>query len=238
MKTSHKGRLYLIPNVLAPATFAQVLPAQIRDCIEQTDYYLAEDLRTARRFLSELKISRPIESLFFFELNKDTDQETMKAYFKQIPEGRNIGVISEAGCPGIADPGAMAVDYAHRNGMDVYPLVGPSSILLALISSGFNGQAFEFHGYLPIQKSERLKALKELEAQSRKGRKTQIFMETPYRNNQMMQDILDACSGASRLCVAASLTSQEQFIATKSVAEWRNSLPDLHKKPAIFLLQA
>jgi 16S rRNA (cytidine1402-2'-O)-methyltransferase len=237
MKTENKGRLFLMPNVLAPGTSGQVLPPQIKSCIEETDYYFAEEIRTARRFLSELKISRPIESLFFFELNKDTSAETIKSYFAQVPAGKNIGVISEAGCPGIADPGAMAVEYAHKMDMEVCPLVGPSSILLALIASGLNGQSFEFHGYLPIQKAERAKAIRDLESESRKTRKTQIFMETPYRNNQMLEDIMDVCAGPTRLCLAASLTSGAQYIKTKKIIDWRGNLPDLHKKPAIFLLQ-
>ncbi|HXA02835.1 MAG TPA: SAM-dependent methyltransferase [Cytophagaceae bacterium] len=237
MKTENKGRLFLIPNVLAPGTSSQVLPPQIKNCIEETDYYFAEEIRTARRFLSELKISRPIESLFFFEVNKDTSAETIKSYFAQVPSGKNIGVISEAGCPGIADPGAMAVDHAHKIGMEVCPLVGPSSILLALIGSGLNGQSFEFHGYLPIQKAERAKAIRDLESESRKTRKTQIFMETPYRNNQMLEDIMDVCAGPTHLCLAASLTSEAQYIKTRKIIDWRGDLPDLHKKPAIFLLQ-
>ena len=237
MKIENKGRLFLIPNVLAPGTSGKVLPPQIKDCIEETDYYFAEEIRTARRFLSELKISKPIESLFFFEVSKDTSAETIKSYFDQVPAGKNIGVVSEAGCPGIADPGAMAVEYAHKMGMEVYPLVGPSSILLALIASGLNGQSFEFHGYLPIQKAERAKAIKELESESRKKSKTQIFMETPYRNNQMLEDIMDVCAGPTRLCLAASLTSEAQYIKTKKISEWKADLPDLHKKPTIFLLQ-
>jgi 16S rRNA (cytidine1402-2'-O)-methyltransferase len=237
MKTENKGRLYLIPNVLAPGTSSMVLPAQIKNCIEETDYYFAEEIRTARRFLSELKISKPIESLFFFQVSKDTKAEEIKSYFAQVPTGMNIGVISEAGCPGIADPGAMAVEYAHKTGMQVCPLVGPSSILLALIASGLNGQSFEFHGYLPIQKADRLRAIENLESESRKTRKTQIFMETPYRNNQMLEAIMEVCSGPTRLCLAASLTSAEQYIETRKVIDWRGDLPDLHKKPAIFLLQ-
>jgi 16S rRNA (cytidine1402-2'-O)-methyltransferase len=237
MKTENKGRLYLIPNVLAPGTSAQVLPPQIKTCIEETDYYFAEEIRTARRFLSELKISKPIESLFFFQVSKDTKAEEIKSFFAQIPAGKNIGMISEAGCPGIADPGAMAVEYAHKTGMEVYPLVGPSSILLALIASGLNGQSFEFHGYLPIQKGERLSAIRDLESESRKTRKTQIFMETPYRNNQMLEAIMEVCAGPTRLCLAASLTSAEQYIETRKIIDWRGDLPDLHKKPAIFLLQ-
>jgi 16S rRNA (cytidine1402-2'-O)-methyltransferase len=238
MKTENQGRLFLIPNILAPGTSGQVLPPQIKNCIEETDYYFAEEIRTARRFLSGLKISQPIESLFFFEVNKDSSSETIKSYFTQVPAGKNIGVISEAGCPGIADPGARAVEYAHKIGMEVCPLVGPSSILLALIGSGLNGQSFEFHGYLPIQKTERLKAIRELESESRKTGKTQIFMETPYRNNQMLEEILAVCAGSTRLCLAANLTSETQYIKTKKIIDWRGNLPDLHKKPTIFLLQA
>jgi 16S rRNA (cytidine1402-2'-O)-methyltransferase len=237
MKIENQGRLFLIPNVLAPGTSSQVLPPQIKNKIEEVEYYFAEDIRTARRFLSELKISKPIESLFFFELNKDTSTQTLKSYFSAVPSGKNIGVISEAGCPGIADPGAAAVEYAHNIGMEVCPLVGPSSILLALIASGLNGQSFEFHGYLPIQKAERAKAISNLESESRKTRKTQIFMETPYRNNQMLEDIMEVCAGPTKLCLAANLTSDTQYIKTRKIIDWRGDLPDLHKKPTIFLLQ-
>jgi 16S rRNA (cytidine1402-2'-O)-methyltransferase len=233
---SKLGKLYLIPNVLAPGTLGTVLPSSVKEVVENTKYFFAEDVRTARRFLSELKVSSPIESLFFFEVNKDTSSGQIKEYFLQVPEGNDIGVISEAGCPGIADPGALAVKHAHEINMEVIPLVGPSSILLALMASGFNGQAFSFHGYLPIEKEARLSSLRVLEKESKQKGQTQIFIETPYRNNKLIEDILNTCHSDTRFCIAANLTSADAFIKTRRIKDWRGAFPDLHKQPAIFLI--
>jgi 16S rRNA (cytidine1402-2'-O)-methyltransferase len=238
LSMSKLGKLYLIPNVLAPATQGSILPSSIKEAAEQTKYFFAEEIRTARRFLSELKVSAPIESLRFYEVNKDTSAGQIKDYFSQIPEGSNIGVISEAGCPGIADPGALAVKHAHQIGMRVVPLVGPSSILLALMASGLNGQAFAFHGYIPIEKDARLSTIKYLEKESRQKGQTQIFIETPYRNNKLIEDILNTCHSDTRFCIAANLTAYNEFIKTMSIKEWKMVCPDLHKQPAIFLLSA
>jgi 16S rRNA (cytidine1402-2'-O)-methyltransferase len=233
---SKLGKLYLIPNVLAPGTLMRVLPPAVKEAAEQTKYFFAEDIRTARRFLSELKVASPIESLFFYEVNKDTTPGQIKEYFSQVPPGSDIGVISEAGCPGIADPGALAVLYAHQINMEVIPLVGPSSILLALMASGMNGQAFAFHGYLPIEKEPRLSTIKSLERESKQKGQTQIFIETPYRNNKLIEDILNTCHSDTRFCIASNLTAENEFIKTRSIKEWKTSFPDIHKQPAIFLL--
>jgi 16S rRNA (cytidine1402-2'-O)-methyltransferase len=231
-----KGKLYLIPNVLAPGTINAVLPCNIKDIANSIEYYFAEDIRTARRFLSELKLISPIEDLKFFKLNKDTSPQEVKAYFKEVPEGKNIGILSEAGCPCIADPGSWAVSIAHEMGIEVIPIVGPSSILMALMASGFNGQSFVFHGYLPIDKEDRTKAIKSIEKDSRYKDQTQIFMETPYRNNKLLEDLIKTCGPETMLAIAANLTAENQFIRSQKIKWWKSSLPDLDKQPAIFLL--
>lgn len=230
------GILYLIPSLLAEDSYSQAFPAYHKEIILSIDYYFVEELRTARRFLSSYKINKPIEQLHFFELNKDTPKATIVGYFKEIGLDKNIGIISEAGCPGVADPGALAVNYAHIIGMKVKPLVGPSSILLALMASGLSGQSFTFYGYLPIEKSERIKAIKELEEDAKKNNRTQIFMETPYRNNPLFNDLIAQCLPHTQLCIAANIMGSEEFIVTKTMTEWKKSPIDLHKKPTIFLM--
>jgi 16S rRNA (cytidine1402-2'-O)-methyltransferase len=173
-----------------------------------------------------------------FELNKDTSKDTFRKDFDSIPQGVNIGILSEAGCPGVADPGAMAVAHAHKINMEVVPLVGPSSILLALMGSGFNGQSFCFHGYLPIDKNEKIKVIKAMEKDSKIKNQTQLFIETPYRNMKMLEEILPALHPETQFCIAADLTAETQFLKTKKVKDWPQHLPDIHKKPAIFLLQS
>lgn len=227
--------LFLIPTMLAPETADAVLSPQIKEVIRNTEYYFVENIRTARRFISELKVGKVIDQLHFFELNKDTSLAQVKQYFKEIPPQQNIGVISEAGCPGVADPGALAVQVAHQIGMKVVPLVGPSSILLGLMASGFSGQSFVFHGYLPIEKVERSKKIKSLEQEAKKGQ-TQIFMETPFRNNQLLEDLFTNLGGASLLCIACNVTAADEMIQTKSINDWKKQKPDLHKKPTMFLL--
>jgi 16S rRNA (cytidine1402-2'-O)-methyltransferase len=227
--------LYLIPTILAPETSENVLPTQIKNAITQTDYYFVENIRTARRFISDLKTGKIIDNLHFFELTKDTSISDVRKYFDAVPRGQNIGIMSEAGCPGIADPGALAVKVAHQLGVKVMPLVGPSSILLALMASGFSGQSFVFHGYLPIDKIERSKKIKALENESKKEQ-TQIFMETPFRNNSFLEDLLNTCQPTTLLCIACNVTGSDEMIQTKSVADWKNKKPDLHKKPTMFLI--
>lgn len=225
----------MIPVPVAEGTAQEVLPAQIKEIILSTRYYLVENLRTARRFIGSLKTGVVIEELHFFELHKRTKEEELKKYFKEVPESENIGVMSEAGCPGIADPGAIAAAYAHKVGRKVVPLVGPSAIFLAIMASGLSGQSFCFHGYLPIDRSERIKRIKLLEKQSREGQ-TQVFMETPYRNNHMLNDIIANCASDIRLCVAANVTGEDEYIRTMKIFEWKKAIPDLYKKPTVFLL--
>ncbi|PWK26653.1 16S rRNA (cytidine1402-2'-O)-methyltransferase [Arcicella aurantiaca] len=227
--------LYLIPTILAPESSEAVLPNQIKNAITQTDYYFVENIRTARRFISELKLGVVIDNLHFFELTKDTSISDVRKYFDAVPRGQNIGIMSEAGCPGVADPGALAVKVAHQLGVKVLPLVGPSSILLALMASGFSGQSFVFHGYLPIDKIERSKKIKALENESKKEQ-TQIFMETPFRNNSFLEDLLNTCQPTTLLCIACNVTGNDEMIQTKTIADWKNKKPDLHKKPTMFLI--
>jgi len=230
------GSLFLIPTVLAPGTAGQVLAPQVREVIGRLDYFFAENIRTARRFISELNTGRPIDTLTFYELHKDTPPADTSAQLQRLREGHDAGVLSEAGCPGVADPGAVAVRLAHRLGARVVPLVGPSSILLALMGSGFSGQSFAFHGYLPIDQAERAKAVRALEREAAQRDQTQIFMETPYRNNQLLAELLRTCGSRTPLCIASQLTAPDQFIRTLTVQEWQQQLPDLHKKPTVFLL--
>ena len=229
--------LYLIPTTMAPNTAHQVLAPQILEVVKNTNYYFVENIRTARRCISELKLGKIIDELVFFELDKDTTVDKVRSYFKQIPADASIGVMSEAGCPGVADPGAVAVQIAHEMGIRVCPLVGPSSILLGLMASGFSGQSFIFHGYLPIDKIERQKSLKNLEKSAQKLQ-TQIFMETPFRNNQFLEDILQTCQGNIKLCIASNVSAGDEFIQTKTISEWKKQKPDLHKKPTMFLMSA
>lgn len=231
-----KGKLFLIPNLLAPGSISSVLPCNIKETVDQIEYFFTEDLRTGRRFLSELKVNRKIEELKFYKVDKDTSLEEIRAFFDEIPKGENIGVLSEAGCPCIADPGSVAVYEAHKLGMQVIPLVGPSSILLALMGSGLNGQSFVFHGYLPIDKEARSKAIKVIEKDSLQKNQTQLFIETPYRNNKLLEEILKVCSPTTKLCIASNLTAPNQLISTKTIKGWRERFPDLDKQPTIFLL--
>lgn len=229
--------LYLIPTVLAEQTAEQVLPPQIREVIGQLTVFFVENVRTSRRFISSLKTGHVIDTLTFFELHKDTPETETRQQLQELTrQGQNAGVLSEAGCPGVADPGAVAARIAHQLGWRVVSLVGPSSILLALMASGLSGQSFAFHGYLPIDKPARSQQLRQLEQTARKHRQTQIFMETPYRNNQLFSDILTTCQPDTRLCVASNLTAPDEFIRTLSIREWKAQKPDLHKKPSLFLI--
>ncbi|WP_338814346.1 SAM-dependent methyltransferase [Bernardetia sp. Wsw4-3y2] len=236
-------KIYLIPIWLEEGN-KESLSQEIPMIIGQTKYFLVENLRTARRFISALKLGVVIDDLIFFQLDKKTTKTELENYFKQIPkndknnEPTKVGIMSEAGCPGIADPGALAVEYAHKNNIEVVPLVGASSILLALMASGFNGQNFAFHGYLSIDATKRKNEIKSLESESQKLRRSQIFMETPYRNNSLLTDILKVLNPKTKICVASNITSENQFIKTKTVAEWKKEIPDLHKIPTIFVLYA
>lgn len=226
--------LFLIPTILAEGTQDQVIGPQIREVISNLDVFFVENIRTARRFISSLKLGKIIDDLVFIELNKDTPESATAEELRKLKQ--NAGVISEAGSPGVADPGAVAVHIAHQLGIRVVPLVGPSSILLALMASGMSGQSFAFHGYLPIDKVQRKKTIQALERDARQKQQTQLFMETPFRNNQMMEAVLEACMPDTLLCVACNVTDKEEFIRTLPVKKWRANLPDLHKKPTIFLI--
>lgn len=230
-------KLYLIPTVLAPDTQLQVLPPHIFEAVKNIDAYFVEELRTARRCIGSLRTGRVIDELEFSILDKKSNEiftEAQLLLWKNAD--KNVGVLSEAGCPGVADPGALAVKIAHKLGIEVVPLVGPSSILLALMSSGFSGQSFAFHGYLPIDRPDRIKAIAKLVRLANTEGQTQIFMETPFRNNHLLGDVLAIENLEMKLCVATDITDKTQFIKTKTINEWRKEVPDLHKKPTIFLL--
>ena len=235
---SNKGTLFLIPTVIADGTQANTIPMQVKNTLPGIQFFLAEDVRTARRYLSSLKVYETVENLNFSVLDKHTQREALAEFFSPVLKGLNLGIISESGCPGVADPGALAVQFAHEQGIRVVPLVGPSSILLALMSSGLNGQRFCFHGYLPIDASEAKKSIRELEKESRTKHQTQIFIETPYRNNTMAANLLKHLDEQTQLCIAVDLTGDNENIATKSIKKWRSEPIELPKKPAIFLFLA
>jgi len=230
------GTLYLIPVPLAEEVAHKTFTPYLVDTINQIDTYIVENSKTARRFLKEAGLKTPQKDLIVHDYDKHNRNNSLVPFFKELLEGKDAGLMSEAGCPGIADPGADIVAEAHKRGIKVVPLVGPSSILLALMASGFNGQSFTFWGYLPIDKEQRSKRIKDLEISASRYKQTQIFIETPFRNNQMMEDILKSCKPNTQLCVASNLTGEDEFIKTQSIYNWRKEEIDLHKKPTIFLL--
>jgi 16S rRNA (cytidine1402-2'-O)-methyltransferase len=232
------GKLYLIPNIIADNTQDAVITAQVKSVLPGITYFMAEDIRTARRFLSSLKIYESIEPLHFEVLDKDTDPSVVPNLLSPVSKGIDMGIISESGCPGIADPGALAVRFAHENNIQVIPLVGPSSILLALMASGLNGQHFAFHGYLPIEGKEAEHAIRTLEKESRLKHQTQGFIETPYRSNALFQLLLRTLGSDTLLCVAENLTGSNEKIKTAAVKKWRNTDKMLPKEPAVFLFLA
>ncbi len=232
-----KGTLYLIPTVISDNT-NEVIPQQVSQAIHNLDYFLVENLRTARRFISSLKLGLTIEELDFEVLDKKTPKSEVRKLVAPLEEGKNIGVLSESGCPGVADPGALAVACAHEIKAKVVPLVGPSSLIMALMASGFNGQRFAFQGYLPINKKELASTLRRLETESNKLNQTQIFIEAPFRNNQLLKNLIDSCSPYTKLCVARDITGSEEFIQTATIREWKNITIDLHKRPTVFVLSA
>lgn len=234
----NKGKLYLIPNVIADETSSAVIPQQVIDTLPSIQHFLVEDLRTARRYLSSLKVFPTIEVLHFEVLNKETTEQQLPALMKPIMEGLNVGVISESGCPGVADPGALAVNYAHENHIQVVPLVGPSSILLALMASGLNGQQFTFHGYLPIDAREAATRIKELERISKAKNQTQIFIETPYRNNAVFDHFLKNLHLETKLTVAHDLTGHHEVVRTLTIEQWKKQKQNWPKSPAVFLFLA
>lgn len=228
--------LYLLPVTLGETPIEQVLPAYNKEIILGIKHFIVEDIRSARRFLKKVERSINIDELTFYPLNKHTSPEAISGYLRPLIEGHPMGVISEAGCPAVADPGADVVAIAQRKNLKVIPLVGPSSIILSVMGSGFNGQSFAFHGYLPIEPNERIKRIKALEQRVYSENQTQLFIETPYRNLKMMEDILKNCRPQTKLCVAANITCEGEFIKTKTVKEWQGKLPDINKIPCIFLI--
>jgi 16S rRNA (cytidine1402-2'-O)-methyltransferase len=230
------ANLFLIPVTLGETSLSKTLPSYNREIILSIRYFIVENVRTARRFLKQTDAGILVDELTFFVLNKHTSQEELSGFLTPIAEGHSIGIISEAGCPAIADPGADVVAIAQQKNIPVVPLVGPSSILLALMASGFNGQNFAFHGYLPIEAADRIKTLKTLEQRIYSENQTQLFIETPYRNNKMTDDILKACKPATKLCIAADITLDTEYIKTKTISQWKNHVPDLSKRPCIFAL--
>ena len=231
-----KGILYLIPTTLGDtAETADVIPQKITTIIHQLDEYIVENEKSARQYLKKIGTQKPLQEIVLHPLNQHTPPQEISGYLKPLSEGKNMGVISEAGCPGIADPGADVVSLAHERNIQVVPLVGPSSIFLALMASGFNGQSFTFHGYLPKERAERIKKIKELEKTAQK-KQTQLFIETPYRNMHLLEDMLQSCAPSTLLCIACDVTLPTEFIKTKRISEWKKQLPDLNKRPSIFLI--
>lgn len=231
-----KGMLYLLPVPLAENSLAQTIPATQSALINMLKTYIVENEKTARRWLKEMGLKTPQSELKLHPYGKHAEKNDISVFFKELEKGEDVGLMSEAGCPAVADPGSDIVAEAHRRGIQVVPLVGPSSILLALMASGFSGQNFSFHGYLPIDKSQRARRIKELENASEKFRQTQIFIETPFRNNQVIEEIVRTCSDKTRLCVAVNLTGEDERIISLPIEQWRKQKVDFHKIPAIFLL--
>lgn len=234
----NKGKLYLLPTPLSDCPMEKVLTAGELDIIGGLDCFVVEELRTARRFLSAAGHKGHVEELELHELNEHTDPAEVESFAALFDDGRNVGLLSEAGLPAVADPGALLVDLCHRKGIKVVPLVGPSSLMLALMASGLNGQSFAFRGYLPAKTPERRRALQELERTSAKLHQSQIFIETPYRNDAMLADIIECCSPDTRVCVATDITAEDEEIVTKTVSQWKKEKKEIGKKPTVFILYA
>lgn len=231
-----KGVLYLIPNTLGNPDTSLTIPEGIKPRVRDIRLFMVENLRNARRYLKSLNRDTPIDSLTFFELNKHTSPEEIPAFLDQVEKGMDAAILSEAGMPGVADPGAAVVRMAHERGIRVVPFTGPSSILLALMASGMNGQAFCFQGYLPIKRPERIRRIRELEQVVIRTGETQLFIEAPYRNDALLADLLDTVHPSTRICVAADLTMDTEQILTQSAGEWKKKKPALHKRPVLFLM--
>lgn len=233
-----KGKLYLIPAPLSDAELNNSIPGGVREIINSLKYFIVEDLRTSRRYLSKLKIDTPIDELNFLLLNEHTNIKDISALLNPVLEGNNVGILSDAGLPCIADPGEDLVQIAHNKNIDVIPLVGPSSIFLALAGSGLTGEKFSFEGYLPAKQPELVKHLKKLEQLSRTDKQSKIFIEAPYRSAKMFETIVNTCLPETYLCVACNITASDEFIKTKRIKDWKKQVPDINKKPCIFIIQA
>ena len=231
-----KGILYLVPSTLGSTDTRQTIPEGIRSIVSSLDVFIVENLRSARRYLKLLDRQKDIDRLTFYELNEHTSGEVIPSFLEPCLQGKDTAVISEAGVPAVADPGAAVVRLAHEQGIRVVPLTGPSSILLALMASGLNGQYFTFHGYLPVKKNERIRKIRELEDISVKTGATQLFIEAPYRNDGLLEDLLAACNPSTLLCIAVDVTLETEMILTLPIGQWKRRIPKLHKRPAIFIM--
>lgn len=233
-----KGKLYLIPSPLGDNDPSEVIPAPVLESLKRFKTFVVEEVRTARRYLSKAGLKGHIGELQFFELNEHTEASTIEGYLQLFDGGNDIALISEAGLPAVADPGAQLVDLAHRHGIEVVPAVGPSSLMLALMASGLNGQSFAFCGYIPAKTDERRNRLKTLEKVSFQLKQTQILIETPYRNDSLFADILSVCGASTRVCVAANITMPDAYIRTRKVSEWKKAGLVIGKRPCVFLILA
>ena len=236
MTENKTGILYLIPSNLGENTIDNILVKQVKEVVDSLTHFIVENDKTARKFLKEVGIITPQNQLSLYVYEKRTPAEEWRKYLKLLEQGTSVGLLSEAGCPAVADPGAEIVKLAHQKDIRVMPLVGASSIMLSLMASGFNGQSFTFNGYLPIDRPNRIQRIKELEKLAQRNRQTQIFIETPYRNNHLIEDIIKTCSPTTLLSISCDLTTTTEFIKTQTIAQWQNHQLDLHKRPAIFLL--
>ncbi len=232
------GTLYLVPNLLGETPPEQVIPVSVAATVRRLDYFIAENPKSARAFLKCMNTSHVIQDIDIRELSVNTPDSALAGLLQPILDGRDGGLVSEAGVPAVADPGAVLVALAHRQGVRVVPLVGPSAILLALMASGLNGQRFSFHGYLPKDEPALAAKLKDLESRSRVGRETQIFIETPYRNDRLLGTLIARCAPSTRLCVASDITGDGEAIATRSIADWKKRTPEIGRKPSVFLILA
>ncbi|MCB4797465.1 SAM-dependent methyltransferase [Neotamlana laminarinivorans] len=230
------GQLYLIPTTLGDNNPLDVLPITVKHLIENTDYFIVENTKSARRFIKKICPEKSQPSLILFELNKRTETSELPDFLTPCLNGKNIGLLSDAGCPGVADPGADIVKIAHQKNIKVNPLVGPSSILMAMMSSGMNGQSFAFNGYLPIDKSERKNEIKRLERLSFEQNQSQLFIETPYRNNKMLEDLANYLDANTNICIACDITLPTEYIKTQTASYWKKNMVDLHKRPTIFII--
>ena len=233
----HLGKLFLVPTSLGEVELAEIIPVNVQQHVANLKYFIVEHPKTARQFLKRIEGMRPLCEIEMQILNEHTRPNELDQLLKPLYAGNDIGLLSEAGCPAIADPGANLVRIAHKKNVPIVPLVGPSSILLALMASGMNGQKFKFHGYLPVKNELCIKKIVQLEEESARTNQTQIFIETPYRNQKLFEMLVQNCRDETDLCIASNLTLKDEYIATKTIKEWRSYLPEIHKKPTVFLLQ-
>lgn len=233
---STKGKIYLVPTPIDDDNFANYLPLEINEIINKVDYFIVEELKTARRFIKKINKQKIIDDCLFNELNEHTDAKQVEEFILPVLNGRDAAILSEAGCPGVADPGQSLIALAHKKNIEIIPLVGPSSLLLALMSSGLNGQQFKFNGYLPKEQQARKQKLKELENDAHKTGTSHLFIETPYRNNHLLSDILATLNPETLVCIACEIKSANEFIKTKSVKDWKIKIPELDKKNTVFII--